>query len=548
VGTLAAEGWRTGIVKAPEGWTENITLEGDLALNAYTATAHGWTVGVSQLESAIFSPLRSILLSTGLIAVAMILLSIGLGLLIARHASNGMEALSAAARALGQGKTVSVPPAPFADAAVIGIALENASVELAQNIKIIARANADLEAKVTERTAELAAEMQRREQSEERLRQMQKMEAIGQLSGGVAHDFNNMLAIVLGSLRLLERRLERGDRDVSQFTDGIRQGAERAATLTQRLLAFARQQPLSPEPVDANKLIGGMSELLRRTIPESIEIETVLAGGLWRIHADKNQLENALLNLATNARDAMPDGGKLTIETANTHLDDAFANAQHEVPAGQYVLIAVTDTGTGMLPEVAEKAFEPFFTTKSPGQGTGLGLAQVFGFIKQSGGHVKIYNEPGHGVTMKLYLPRYLGQGDVATSLALTTSLPRARDRELILVVEDDRIVRELTVGMVHELGYRALEADGAAQALDLLAKEPQIKLLLTDVVMPIMNGRKLADAAKASWPQLKVLFATGYTRNAIVHNGVVDTDVELITKPFSLETLAQKIDRILYS
>ncbi len=322
--------------------------------------------------------------------------------------------------------------------------------------------------------------------------------------------------------------------------------AQRAASLTQRLLAFARRQPLSPVPLDANRLVSGMSDLLRRSIVETIHIETVLAGGLWRTHADPNQLENAILNIAINARDAMPGGGRLTIETTNAHLDEAYAASHAEVAAGQYVMIALTDTGTGMAPDIAERAFEPFFTTKPAGQGTGLGLSQVYGFIKQSKGHVKIYSEPGRGTTVKLYLPRFFEAGeDLRLARDVLPPLPTG-DQETILVVEDEDKVREFLVRSLRELGYRVYAAENALQGLRLLDAHADLALLFTDVVMPEMDGRKLADEARRRRPGLKILFTTGYTRNAIVHNGVLDAGVHLISKPFTLDQLAAKLREVL--
>jgi signal transduction histidine kinase/ActR/RegA family two-component response regulator len=384
----------------------------------------------------------------------------------------------------------------------------------------------------------------RYERLESQLRQSQKMEAIGQLTGGLAHDFNNMLAIVIGSLNLLKRRAGRGEfGDTDKYVNNALDGAERAATLTNRLLAFARQQPLSPEPTDPNKFVAGMSDLLRRTLGDDVQLETVLAGGLWRTHADASQLENALLNLSINARDAMPEGGKLTIETLNAHLDEAYAADHVGVPAGQYVLIAVTDTGTGMPKEVIEKAFDPFFTTKGTGKGTGLGLSQVFGFVKQTGGHIKIYSEPGHGTTIKLYLPRFLGAGDErGVPQKPVRETASGSPSELILVVEDEERMRQVAVESLRELGYSVLEADGAASGLRILDAEPGVALLFTDIVMPDVNGRKLADEAVRRRPELKVLFTTGYTRNAVVHNGLLDRGVHLIGKPFTLEQLAAKV------
>jgi CheY-like chemotaxis protein len=348
-------------------------------------------------------------------------------------------------------------------------------------------------------------------------------------------------------LRLIARRLQRGDTQVQELIDGGTQSLERAATLTRRLLAFARQQSLSPETLNVNRLLAGMEDMLRRTLREDIVIETRLAGGVWRTYADVAGLESAIINLAVNARDAMADGGKLTIETANVELDEAYAAEHADVTPGEYVVIAVTDTGCGMTPEVIERAFDPFFTTKPAGQGTGLGLSQVFGFLKQSGGHVGIYSEPGTGTTIKLYLPKLRDQADRSTRIAPTLSPMRAVGaQELILVVEDDDRVRQVTVQLLHELNYTTIDADCAETALTLLDGHADVQVLLTDVIMPDMNGRRLAEEALKRRPDLKVLYTTGYTRSAIVHNGILDPGVQLLTKPFTIEALAQKLDDVL--
>ena len=423
---------------------------------------------------------------------------------------------------------------------VTGIAGQAAvAIDNARLFQTTQRLNETLEARVIARTAEL-------EQAQEALRQAQKMEAVGQLTGGIAHDFNNMLAVVIGSLDLLGRRLGTGDPRAKRYVDAAADGARRAASLTQRLLAFSRQQPLQPEPIDANKLVTGMSHLIRGSLGSDVRLETVLAAGGWRIHADPNQLENVLLNLAVNARDAMPGGGRLTIETQNAHIDARYAAGNPGVPAGQYVLVAVTDTGSGMPPEVIAKAFDPFFTTKEVGKGTGLGLSQVYGFVKQSGGHVKIYSEPGQGTTVKVYLPRLMGADHERPDHEISSDLPLGESEEVILVVEDEPAVRQFSVDALTELGYRVVEADGAAAALHLLDAHPEITLLFTDVVMPDINGRKLADEVLKRRPGLKVLFTTGYTRNAVVHNGVLDAGVELIGKPFTVEELAAKVRDVL--
>jgi signal transduction histidine kinase/CheY-like chemotaxis protein len=396
--------------------------------------------------------------------------------------------------------------------------------------------------------SQLADEISQRSAAQSQVRQLQKMEAVGKLTGGIAHDFNNMLAVVIGSLDMAKRRLTGGEHPrLPLMIDNALAGAERAATLTARLLAFSRQQPLAPKIIDANKLVGGMSELLRRTLGETIRVETVLAGGLWTICADAGQIESALLNLAVNARDAMPDGGKLTIETANSELDDRYARIHEDVKAGQYVVLSVTDTGSGMPAEVAERAFEPFYTTKEIGRGTGLGLSQVFGFVKQSSGHVKIYSEEGQGTTIKIYLPRHFGTvAEEAPPAGLVEPIPGGRADEIVLVVEDEDEVRKMSVGALSDLGYTIIQARNAAHALEQCASHGQIDLLFTDIVMPGMTGRQLADEVRKTRPDIKILYTTGYTRNAIVHGGIVDADVALLQKPFSFAALARKIRDVL--
>ncbi len=397
----------------------------------------------------------------------------------------------------------------------------------------------------------VAEEIARRAHAEESLRQSQKMEAIGHLTGGVAHDFNNLLTVIGGGVETLERMLATvplgaNDARIKRALGMIAQGADRAATLTHRLLAFARRQTLDPRPIDANKLVAGMSELLRRTLGEAVALETVLAGGLWRTMVDANQLENALLNLAVNARDAMPQGGKLTIETANTHLDEAYAADHDDVAAGQYVMIAISDTGTGIERETLERVFEPFFTTKDIGQGTGLGLSQVYGFIKQSNGHIKIYSELGQGTAVKLYLPRLLSDRPDVPQAAEDATVPFGQG-ETILVVEDEPAVREHSVASLRDLGYRVLAAGDGHAALRILARETEIAVMFTDIGLPSgMTGQQLVEAARARQPNLKVVYTTGYARNAIVHGGVLDPGTELLPKPFSYAVLAAKIRAVL--
>ena len=388
-------------------------------------------------------------------------------------------------------------------------------------------------------------EVYARSKVEDQLRQIQKMEAIGQLTGGIAHDFNNMLAVVIGALNLLQRNLARGETDVDRFVAAAADGAKRAASLTQRLLAFSRQQPLSPELLVINKLVANMSDLLVRTLGEQVKIETVLAAGLWTVMIDPVQLESAIINLSANARDAMPQGGKLTIETQNTFVDEAYAKEYAIVP-GQYVLLAVADTGGGMSQDILDKAFDPFFTTKTVGKGTGLGLSQVYGFVRQSGGHVKIYSEIGVGTTVKIYLPRHYGEAQPDRSTSIESKIYRGSRSEFVLVVEDDDRVRAISVEALRELGYSVLETSSPKEALRLLDSDQPVTILFTDVVMPDMSGRQLADLARQRRPEIKVLYTTGYTRNAIVHNGILDPGTSLLTKPFSVEELAEKIRRVI--
>jgi len=411
-----------------------------------------------------------------------------------------------------------------------------------------------LEQKVAERTGELATanarlrqEAAERERAEEALRQAQKMEAIGQLTGGVAHDFNNLLTIVIGNLETMRRRMGTAGGEPMQVRPALEhalQGAQRAASLTQRLLAFSRRQPLDPKPLDINRLVTGMSELLRSTLGEHVVLQTVLSGGLWRTHADPNQLESAILNLALNARDAMPEGGRLTIETANTYLDESYVVHQTEVLPGQYVVLCVTDTGIGMTREAIARAFEPFYTTKDAGHGTGLGLSQVYGFVKQSGGHVKIYSEVGQGTTVRLYFPR-VDQGEDV--VAPVDPRPAAGGTETILVAEDDPEVRATAVAMLGDLGYRVLQAKDAESALSVIDSGVQVDLLFTDVVMPgPLRSPELARKARARLPGIAVLFTSGYTENAIVHGGRLDAGVELLPKPYTREALARKLRHVL--
>jgi PAS domain S-box-containing protein len=377
---------------------------------------------------------------------------------------------------------------------------------------------------------------------EEQLRQSQKMEAVGQLTGGIAHDFNNLLQGITGSLDIVQRRIAEGrSADVDRFIAGAVTSANRAAALTHRLLAFSRRQPLDPKPVRANPLISSMEDLLRRTLGEQVALELVLAGGLWLTLCDPNQLENAILNLCINARDAMPGGGTLTVETCNAHLDSAYAATARDVRPGQYVCICVTDTGTGMSADVVSRAFDPFFTTKPIGQGTGLGLSMIYGFARQSEGYVKIYSEVDKGTTVKLYLPRHRGETEQVEAPS-TEATPSALDGETVLLVEDDAIVRGLILETLSELGYHALEAADGPAGIRILESDQQIDLLVTDIGLPGLNGRQVADRGRQLRPGLKVLFMTGYAENAALASGFLDPGMEMVTKPFPMEVLARRM------
>ena len=409
--------------------------------------------------------------------------------------------------------------------------------------------NETLESRVAERTHELAAanerlqaEMGERERAEQALRQAQKMEAVGQLTGGIAHDFNNLLSGIMGSLALLEKRLELGQvEQAGRYIRAATSSVNRAAALTHRLLAFSRRQPLEPRPVDAHKLLASLEELVRRTIGPSIQLEVSVGETLWPTLCDPNQLENALLNLVINARDAMPSGGRLRLETVNTHLGPHDVAAQRDVLPGDYVCIRVSDTGSGMTPDVITRAFEPFFTTKPLGQGTGLGLSMIYGFVKQSEGHVRIDSRVGEGTRVALFLPRFEGAVDEAGAVAGAAETPRA-EGETVLVVEDEALLRELVVEILGELGYRIIEAADGPEGLKVVqSKKQRIDLLVTDIGLPGLNGRQLADAARESRPGLKVLFMTGYAENAVFGNGL-DSGMQMITKPFNPDALASRV------
>jgi|SRR5579862_785359 len=371
----------------------------------------------------------------------------------------------------------------------------------------------------------------------------QKMEAVGQLSGGIAHDFNNLLMIVIGNLETAQHQAAKqtANSGLNRALGNAMRGAQRAAALTSRLLAFSRRQALDPKLLDVNKFLSGSADFIQRSLGETIQVETVGAPGLWQVEADPNHLESALVNLAINARDAMPNGGKLTIEGANVYADENYSRLNPEITPGQYVCICVSDTGVGMSREVIERAFEPFYTTKELGHGTGLGLSQVYGFVKQSGGHVKIYSETGHGTTIKIYLPRT--QGKVEDEASETNELEGAEESEMILLVEDDSDVRAYLTEVLRSLDYRVTAVANVEAALNVVAqKDRRIDLLLTDIIMPGGNGRELAKSAERMRPDIQVLYMTGYSRNAVVHQGRLDEGVDLLQKPVSQAQLAMRI------
>ena len=442
-------------------------------------------------------------------------------------------------------------PIRNADGVIEGIFVDGSDVTHQHRAEAALQAlNETLEQRVELRTAELAEVLRKlrhesgeREAAQAALRQAQRMESLGQLTGGVAHDFNNLLQVISGNLQLLKREVAGNPRAELRVQSALG-GVTRGAKLASQLLAFGRRQPLEPKVINIGRFIKGMDDMLRRALGEEIELETVIAGGLWNTLIDPGQIENALLNLGINSRDAMPGGGRLTIEAGNASLDDDYARLHEDVKPGQYVMVAVTDTGTGIPPELLERVFEPFFSTKPEGKGTGLGLSMVYGFVKQSGGHVKIYSEAGHGTTIRLYLPRVF-QGE--DSLPDDTATAVHGGTETVLVVEDDDAVRETAVGLLGDLGYRVLKARDAASAFTVVESGVHIDVLFTDVVMPgSLRSPELARRARERLPGLAVLFTSGYTENAIVHGGRLDPGVDLLSKPYTREALARKIRHVL--
>jgi signal transduction histidine kinase len=497
-------------------------LEMLIAFLSFVRTAHFWTETHPELE---YEPDMSLLMEQhGLLAQLL------LNQAEAERTWSPME----------RARLLSTVAAREADLRELNDRLENEVQERTRELRAaeadLREVNEGLESEILERTRALLA-------SEDALRQSQKMEAVGQLTGGLAHDFNNMLTGIIGNLELLQARIAQGRiGEIERHIAAAQEAAQRAAALTHRLLAFARRQPLDTKPNDINRIVRGMKDMLGRTLGERVELQTMLAEDLWPALTDVNQFESAILNLAINARDAMPDGGRLTIETKNTRLDAGNARQQDDVEAGEYVVISVCDTGIGMTHDVVERAFDPFFTTKPIGLGTGLGLSMIYGFAKQSRGHLRIYSEEGHGTTIKLYLARAYTDLD-PPSVIEAVEAPRG-EGETILVVEDDSAVRLLIAAVLEELGYSYLEAPGASQAIAILQSGARVDLLLTDVGLPIMNGRQLAEFARESRPEIKVLFVTGYAENATVRGDFLDRGMDMLTKPFALNVLGLKLER----
>ena len=545
VGTRASDGWRAAMARQPEGWTDNKNLEGEWSVTGYAQTSHGWTAGVALLESAISGPLDTILWSSALTAGALTMLGLILAVFTARHACRGMTALENAVQDLGEGRLFTEPPAPFAEAKTIAKTLTVVSAELNRRDEAIKRHRVELESKVTRRTQELVSEIKRRQETETTLRQSQKMDSIGQLTGGIAHDFNNMLTIILGNLELIQRRLRSlgQSTDLDQSVESALQGARNAAKLTHRLLAFARQQPLEPSVLDINAKVSDLLDLMARTVGENIKVVPIFAEGLWPTFADSNQVENCLINLVINARDAMPSGGNLIIETANVFLDEIYAARFGDLVAGQFVMLSIRDTGAGITPKILERVFEPFFTTKAHGKGTGLGLAMVHGFVKQSGGHVLIDSEVGKGTAVKIYLPKLatgIRNRHVPQPIDIDAQPLRAIQGETILLVEDDAGVREYAIDALGELGYEVLVAVDAAEALRIFAKSPRVDLLFSDIVLGgNMTGRHLAERLLKLRPSLPVVLTTGYSCDAAIQQNV---SFNLLNKPYSQRDLAEKI------
>nr|WP_232253683.1 ATP-binding protein [Pseudomonas glycinae] len=470
--------------------------------------------------------------------------------LLTHHGGSGQGPSSQLSKLLGNVTFLERPFHPVTLVSLISTALRGRRRQYEARDRLIDLSNSErrlqstletLEQQVEERTAQLR-------HNEEALRQSQKMEAVGQLTGGIAHDFNNMLTGIIGSLELLRRRLARGRLDdLDSLIDLGVTSANRAAGLTHRLLAFSRRQSLDSKAVQMNDLVQSMGELLQRSLNESVQLDMRLHKELWVAEADPNQLESALLNLVINARDAMPDGGNLVVETGNQVLERDFTDAYSNLEPGDYVVLSVTDNGCGMPESVINRAFDPFFTTKPIGQGTGLGLSMIYGFSKQSGGHVSIDSKIDEGTTVRLYLPRFKGESLPHTPVHAEQA-PDAMEGETVLIVEDDPAVRVLVSAVLSELGYGFVEASDADGAVPILDSEQRIDLLISDVGLPGMNGRQLAEIGRQYRPDLKVLFITGYAEHAAVRGGFLDSGMQMITKPFTFDLLTAKVREMIKS
>ena len=507
----------------------------------------GWIASATVDASIVAAPIHRSLLILVALGLCLGTIATAIAFVVGRRIDGAMRRLNEAAKAIGGGHRLEGFATPIAEVNQVGRALAMAASQL----YVRARERDDAEAALRELAASLEVQVEARTAAlmatEDRLRQSQKMEAVGQLTGGIAHDFNNLLAGISGSLELMQTRLGQGRiGELDRYIIAAQGAARRAAALTHRLLAFSRRQTLDPKPTDVNRLVVGMEELIRRTVGPGIHLEVVNASGLWPTFVDPGQLENALLNLCINARDAMPDGGRITVETANKWMDER-AGKERDLPSGQYLCLSVSDTGTGMTPEVVAKAFDPFFTTKPMGQGTGLGLSMIHGFTRQSGGQVRIYSEMGQGTTMSLYFPRYYGKTIELEGHTEVDTAPRAERGETVLIVDDEPTVRMLVKEVLDDLGYDTVEAADGPAGLKFLNSNRRIDLLITDVGLPHgMNGRQLADAARVTRPDLKVLFITGYAENAIIGNGHLDPGMQVMTKPFVMEGLASKIRELI--
>lgn len=502
-----------------------------------------WLIAANIRQALIERPLQAALLTLAGFGALIVILASAAALWLWRMIERPLAILTAASANLGKSDQPVVFKTGLREFAALRDALSSVSHHLRMDSEALETRVASRTRELEESNAKLTAEIEHRTGLEAMLVQSQKMEAIGNLTGGVAHDFNNLLQVIGGNLQLLSREV-RGNEKAQARVEKAMAGVARGAHLSSQLLSFGRRQPLEPKVVSVGRLIRGMDDLLRRTIGEGVQIETIVGGGLWNTLVDPTNLENAILNLAINARDAMEGHGHLTIEAGNAFLDDAYADRHAEVAAGQYVQVSVTDTGTGMEPEILAKAFEPFFSTKPQGKGTGLGLSMVFGFVKQSGGHIKVYSEPGQGTTVKLYLPR---SNHAEDGPHVEDTGPVVGGAETVFVVEDDDAVRDTVIASLEELGYRVLKAPDAQSALVVFESGVTVDLLFTDVVMPgPLKSAELARKAKELLPQLSVLFTSGYTENSIVHGGRLDEGVNLLSKPYSRDMLARKIRQVL--